>query len=197
MPCSSATCASAWLISAASLVPPVIPVISSGARSRFPRSEAPTSISATASSGSASCTRSTSSSSVVLRAYSTSACSHRSRCARLRSLIGSANDDSLLDDRDRQRQDARILPGGADGGRLGARRGQRNAAVATARTRRLGGRAGPLGDAHEGGERRGDQREIELVAEAHEKCRRTVHRIEERRRVTTRDGLCRGRRHAR
>src|SRR5262249_17916481 len=161
MPCSSATCASAWLIAAASLVHPVIPVISSGARSRFPSSDAPTSISATASSGSASCTRSTSSRSVVLRAYSTSACSHRSRCARLRSLMGSANDDSLLDDGDRQRKDTRVLPGGANRGGLGTRRRQREAAIATPGARRLGGRAGPLRQAHEGRERRGDQREIE------------------------------------
>ena len=38
MPCSSATCASARLIAAASSVPPVMPVMRSGARRRLPRS---------------------------------------------------------------------------------------------------------------------------------------------------------------
>src|SRR4029077_8992040 len=128
MPCSSATCASAWLISAASLVPPVIPVMRSGARRRFPRNDTPTSTSATASSGSASCTRSTSSRSVVLPAYSTSPCSHRSRCARLRSLIGSANDDPLRGDGDGERQDGGVLTGGAHPCGLGHRGRQGDAA---------------------------------------------------------------------
>ena len=46
MPCSSATRARAWLTAYASAVPPVMPVMSSGARRRLPRKVVPTSTSA-------------------------------------------------------------------------------------------------------------------------------------------------------
>src|SRR2546428_10098167 len=114
-----------------------MPLIKGGAGGRLPGRGVPTSPSPPASSGSALWTRSTSSRSVVLSVYSTSAASQSSRCERLRSLIVSATGHLLGRDGDRQRHDACLLPGGPHARRLRGRGRERDAAVARAGTRRL------------------------------------------------------------
>src|SRR5262245_57969184 len=129
-------------MAAASSVPPVIPVMRSGARRRLPSSSIETSTSSTATSGSASWTRSTSSKRVVLPAYSTASSSHSTRCERLRSLIVSANGDLVggcgrtdgtrtgRRDRDVEGHDAGRTPRGTHGLGLGGGARERDPAVA-------------------------------------------------------------------
>src|SRR5581483_5526945 len=198
IPFASATRASAWFTAAASSVPPVMPVMRSGARSRLPSSSIATSTSSTASSGRASCTRSTSSRSVVLPAYSTGAPSQSSRCERLRSLIdsGTGHPERALDvrvphavrrDREREREDAGLAPGRADGLGLRGRAREREAAVARARPRRLRRRTGAARGRDEARERRGDDREARVLAETREEVVRAVDGFQEPVRVA-RDG---------
>src|SRR5437773_409093 len=192
MPCSSAVSARPWLMAEASSVPPVIPVMRSGARSRLPSSVVETSTSSTASSGSASCTRSTSSRSVVLPANSTSSASHSSRCERLRSLIVSAKRHLARDlvvhlvthalgrHRDRERHDALRAPGGGDRVGLRPRGRERDPAVPPAGARGLRRRAHPPRRGHQARERRRHDRDAHLVPEPREQVGRARDRVEQR-----------------